>query len=187
VTALDESPLRPQAQPARIHDDRLLVGAAAFFTVAVLLHGADHVRRGTAAVDRDVFWVGVTAIAVEVVVVVLACQRHRLAPLVAVATGWSLAAGYVVVHFLPARGWLSDSFISAEEVSLLSWIAASIEVVAAVALGAAGLAVLRRRGGLESALLPYPAQRPLLSGVMHPVARAMLVGNAVILITTAVS
>ncbi|MBA3604831.1 MAG: hypothetical protein M3487_03695 [Actinomycetota bacterium] len=153
----------------------------------MLLHGADHVRRGAASVDRDVFWVGVTAIALEVGVVVLACRRHRLAPLVAAATGWSLAAGYVLVHFLPARGWLSDSFVSADDVSPLSWIAASVEVVAAVGLGAIGLTVLRRRGGVESALRPYPQQRPPRRGFTHPVALVMIVGNAVILAATAAS
>ncbi len=163
-------------------DDRLLVLAAAFFAVAVLVHGADHLRRGVDAIDRDVFWLGTTAIALQIALVVLACQRHRLAPLAALAGGFSLALGYVVVHFLPGRPWFSDSFTSAgADVSILSWVAASLEVVAAASLGVAGLVVLRRRGGLASATRPNRPQRSLRSGVLHPLALVMIVGNLAIL------
>ncbi len=139
--------------------DAWLVGAAAFFTVAVLIHNSDHVRRGSGAVSTDVFWAGTASIALEIAVVVLACQRHRLAPLFATASGFGLAAGYLVVHFLPARSWLSDSFTSATGVSPLSWFAASLEMVAAITLGVAGLLALRERGGLASAATPNPGQR----------------------------
>ena len=52
----------------------------------------------------------------------------------AVAAGFPLAAGYVFVHFTPGRGWLSDSFVS-ESVSVVSRLAASTEVVAALTIG----------------------------------------------------
>ena len=161
--------------------DAWLLAAAAFFTVAVLIHNSDHVRRGADAVSTDVFWVGTSSIAVEIALVVLATQRHRLAPLAAAAGGLSLAAGYVLVHFLPARGWLSDSFTSATGVSPLSWIAASLEVAAAVTLGVVGLIVLRERGGLASATRPHDQQLSLRDGVLHPIALAIIVGNAAIL------
>ena len=121
---------------------------------------------------------------IEVAVVVLICQRHRLAPLAAAVTGFSLATGYVVVHFLPARSWASDSFTSGVDVSPLSWTAASLEVAAAVALGAAGLLVLRRRGGLASAARPVAGQLPLAAGILHPVALAMLAGNVILLVVS---
>jgi hypothetical protein len=162
-------------------DDRPLLWAAALFTFAVLVHGADHVRRGADSVGRDVFWVGTAALVLEVGVVVLVTQRHRLAPLAAVAAGFALAAGYLLVHFLPARAWLSDSFPSAVDVSPLSWGAASLEVVAALALGVAGLLVLHRRGGLASAARPNPGQLDLRAALVHPVALAMLLGNAAVL------
>ena len=111
----------------------------------------------------------------------LACQRHRLAPLAATAGGLSLAAGYVLVHFLPARGWLSDSFTSATNVSPLSWFAASLEVAAAITLGVVGLLVLRERGGLASATRPTDGQRSLSNALLHPIALAMIAGNAAIL------
>jgi hypothetical protein len=166
--------------------DRRLVWAAAFFTIAVVLHGLDHARRGADSLNLDVFWAGTSAVALEVGVVVLVCQRHRLAPLAAAVTGFSLAAGYVLVHFLPARGWLSDSLTSAADVSRLSWIAASLEVVAATALGLAGLAALRDRGGLASAAHPRSDQRPVRDALAHPAVVAMALGNAVILAVSAV-
>ena len=61
-----------------------------------------------------------------------------------------------VVHFLPGRSWLSDSFTGAVGVSALSWFAASLEVVAATTLGAVGFGVLQARGGLVSATQPNP-------------------------------
>jgi hypothetical protein len=86
------------------------------------------------------------------------------------------------VHFLPARGWLSDSFTSATDVSPLSWFAASLEVASALALGLVGLRVLRERGGLASASRPKPGERRLRDAITHPIALAMITGQAVILV-----
>jgi hypothetical protein len=162
--------------------NQALIWSAAFFTAAVLIHNADHVRRGADAVASDVFWVGTAAIALEVAVVLLCCQRHRLAPVVAAGAGLQLTAGYLIVHFLPARSWLSDSFTDGPAVSPVSLFAASLEVAAAATLGVVGLAVLRQRGGLATAWTePYPRQRPLRAALLHPVALTMTLGNAVIL------
>ena len=163
------------------HGDRLLLAAATLFAVAVLVHNSDHVRRGIDSVSRQVFWVGTAGIVIEVGVVVLACQRHRLAPLAAVAAGWSLAPAYLLVHFLPAHWWLGDSFTVASHVSPMSWFAASLEVLAAALLGLAGWVVLQQRGGLASAARPHEPQRSPWAGFLHPVAAAMLLGNLVIL------
>jgi hypothetical protein len=160
--------------------DRLLLAAATLFAVAVLVHNSDHVRRGIDSVSRQVFWVGTAGIVLEVGVVVLACQRHRVAPLAAVAAGWALAPAYLLVHFLPAHWWLGDSFTVADHVAALSWIAASFEVLAAALLGLAGWLVLQQRGGLASAARPHAAQQPARAGFLHPVAAAMLLGNVII-------
>jgi len=165
-----------------VRSDARLVAAATFFTIAVLIHNSDHVRRGSDAVTKDVFWAGTSSIALEIAVVVLIGQRHRLAPLVATASGFGLAAGYLLVHFLPYRSWLSDSFTSATDVSPLSWFAASLEVTAAVTLGVVGLLALRARGGLASATAPNTDERSLRDGLLHPAALAMIAGNAVILV-----
>jgi len=161
-------------------DHRALLCAAGLFTAAVVLHGIDHARRGADSVDRAVFWTGTAAIALEVAIVVLICCRHRLAPLVAAAGGFSLALGYVVVHFLPSRSWLSDSFVGESEVSALSWAAASLEVVSAIALGTAGAVALRHRGGLASAWERNTKAQTFRSGLTHPIALAMVLGNAAI-------
>src|SRR4051794_35647037 len=107
--------------------------AAVFFTFAVLFHNFDHLWRGTETLSMDVFVAGSLAMVLEVGVVVLIFMRHRLAPIAAVSAGFPLAAGYLFVHFTPGRGWLSDSFVS-ERVSIVSWVAASGEALAALAL-----------------------------------------------------
>jgi hypothetical protein len=167
-----------------LRTDLWLTAAATFFAAAVLIHNSDHVRRGADAVSNDVFWVGTSSILLEVALVVLALQRHRLAALAAAAGGLALALGYLLVHFLPARSWLSDSFTGAPDVSPLSWFAASLEVTAAVTLGVVGLVVLRERGGLASATRPNREQRSLRNALRHPVALAMIAGNAAILVVS---
>jgi hypothetical protein len=159
----------------------MLVAAATLFTIAVAVHGFDHLRRGIDATPRDVFWLGTSGIVIEVGIVVVVCARHRAAPLAAAAIGWSLAAAYTVVHFLPERSWASDSFTSAPDVSPMSWFAASLEVAASLVLGLAGFLVLRDRGGLTSAAEPHDGQQPLAGGLRHPVALTMLIANLVIL------
>jgi hypothetical protein len=164
----------PAAVSTATHADRRLdtwlLRAAAFFAVAVVLHNGDHVRRGADAVSTDVFGLGTAGIVLEVAVVVVICQRHRIAPLAAAVAGTNLAAGYVLVHFLPERSWFSDSFTSGADVSPLSWTAALIEVAAAVTLAAVGTLALSRRGGLASAARAYPRQRTLLEAIRHPLA-----------------
>ena len=155
------------------------------FTVAVLVHNFDHLRRGIEAVHRDVFWAGTMSIGLEVAIVVLLVARHRFAPLVSVVGGFGLALGYLTVHFLPARAWLSDSFTShAGAVSPMSWFAASLEVVAALVVGVVGLLEIRDAGGIEASVAPRPDQRPLREAVMHPASLAMIIGNAIVLIVS---
>lgn len=172
IATRERSPLRT---------DHWLAVAATFFAIAVLVHNSDHVRRGADSVNLDVFWIGSSAIFLEIGLVVLGLMRHRLAALAATAGGFVLAAGYLVTHFLPEHGLLSDSFVSATDVSPLSWFAASLEVTAAITLGVTGLIALRARGGLASATQPNPEQRSLRAAMLHPVVLAMIAGNAVIL------
>jgi hypothetical protein len=76
----------------------------------------------------------------------------------------------VLVHVLPERSWFSDSFTSGADVSPLSWMAALVEIAAAVALAVTGFAVLSRRGGLASAARRHPGQRTLRAAALHPLA-----------------
>ena len=157
----------------------LLRAAAAFFVVAVLLHNADHLRRGGDAVSADVFWLGSAAIFIEVGVVLLVFMRHPAAPVVAAATGFSLALGYLAVHFTPERDWFSDSFVSGGAGGL-SWTAASLETVAALALGVAGVMALRQQHGL--AVRGDAGTLPVTHALGHPLVAAMGLGNAIIFV-----
>lgn len=153
--------------------DRRLRAAATFFTVAVLLHNGDHLRRGGDSVSLDVFVAGTLAIVVEVGVVVLVFAGHRLAPQAAVAAGFPLALGYVIVHALPARSWLSDSLVESGAENL-SRAAALLEIIAALTLGVAGALAMRRHAGGRA--------RPLTAALRHPAVLALALGNVVILI-----
>jgi hypothetical protein len=160
-------------------DQRRLLGAAAFFAVAVLLHNLDHLRRGGASVSADVFWVGSAAIIVEVLVVVFAFARHPLAPLVAASAGFGLAAGYVVVHFTPHRAFLSDSLLRATA-SPLSIAAAVLESAAALTIGVVGVGILRRRRAGPTPDGQGTGRRGLVSTLGHPLVAVMLAGNVLI-------
>ena len=165
--------------------DRWLRWAATFFVLAVLFHNSDHLRRGSDTLSTDVFVAGSLAMIVEIGVVVLVFMRHRWAAIAAVAAGFPLAAGYVFVHFTPGRGWLSDSFVS-ESVSVVSRLAASTEVVAALAIGLAGLLAVRRRG-LDAAASGPTSDVRLGAVVRQPLVAAMVVGNVLIFALTLVS
>jgi hypothetical protein len=120
----------------------------------------------------------------EVGVVLLICMRHRWAPLAAAVAGTSLALGYLTVHFLPQRRWLSDSLTSAADPAAMSVLAAGLEVLASAALAYVGWAGLAARGGLERALQPHPAELTWREGLRHPVALTMLLGNVVLLLAS---
>ena len=150
---------------------------ATLFSVAVLLHNFDHLRRGGSSVSAGVFWLGSLAIINEVGVVVLAFMRHPKAPHAAVLTGAVLAAGYLFVHFTPARTWLSDSFVSGHP-SPISFMAALLETAAALVLAVAGYQLLAR-----PARAPEPRDASPVSltrALRHPVVIAMIAGNVIV-------
>ena len=152
-----------------------LRGAATFFTLAVLIHNGDHLRRGGDSVETDVFWLGSAAILVEVGVVLLVFARHRLAPLAAAVAGFQLALGYIAVHFTPERTWFSDSFVGTDA-EAISIAAAALEATAALALGIAGVLALRGRAG--------PAENGAAFSVAlrHPVVLVLLIGNVIVFV-----
>lgn len=125
-------------------DDRILRWAAVFFLIGFAVHNADHIRRGVSSVTPELFWAGNLAAVVSIVTIVLVLRRHRLAPQIAVASGFTLAVGFTAAHMLPTWSVLSDSFIDGH-VSVFSWVASLMEIAGALALGFAGLAVLRSR------------------------------------------
>jgi hypothetical protein len=138
-------------------EDRVLRYAAVFFLVGFAVHNADHLRRGTSSVTTELLVAGTLSGIVSVVAIVLVLRRHRLAPQIAVATGFPLAIGFTAAHMLPTWSALSDSFVDGH-VSAFSWFASLLEIVGALLFGLAGLAVLRhRRRQSEDRSLREPA------------------------------
>ncbi|MCX4095487.1 hypothetical protein [Nocardia sp. alder85J] len=117
------------------------------FAIALLVHGADHLRRGMNTVSGLVMALGTIQFALAVAVVALVFGRHRYAPIAAVVVGFASAVGFFVVHLLPDWfGPLSDSFIrppAAANVTGFSWFAAIFEIVADIAIGVAGVRAIR--------------------------------------------
>ena len=130
-------------------DDQALRWTAVAFLVAVLVHGADHLRRGTDVVTTQVLSAGTIQFVLAVIAVGLVFRGHRLAPAAAIAVGFPSAIGFAAAHLLPEWGAFSDSFTGADVapgVNALSWVTAVLEIGADLAFGAAGVVVLRARG-----------------------------------------
>jgi hypothetical protein len=116
---------------------------------AILLHGADHLRRGPDVVTTQVRAAGATQFLVTLVVLVLVERRHRWGPASALALGSASATLFVAVHFLPYWGPFSDAFTGhrlGPNVTPLSWAAALIEVAAGAVLASAGARSLATSG-----------------------------------------
>jgi len=129
--------------------DEALVWTAPIFLIALIAHGADHLRRGFDVLTPQVFWLGNLQLLMAIGAVVLVLGRHRLAPVAAIAIGFPSAIGFAAAHLLPHWSSLSDPFTGARvapHVNGLSWAAALFEIGADLAFGWAGL-VAHRRGG----------------------------------------
>jgi hypothetical protein len=125
-----------------------LVIATAIFAVALVVHAADHFRRGMDVLAWPVFWGGNLQLALAVITIVLVVRRHRLAPQFAVVMGFVSAVGFVLAHLLPHWSSFSDSFTGAHvapHVTGFSWFAALFEIAADLALGVVGTMILLRR------------------------------------------
>ena len=126
--------------------DHRLVAAGWLFAVGSSVHIVDHLRRGQGSVTDTLNWAGTLALVLQVVVITLIFTRHRLAPLAAAAAGFPLAVGFASAHWLPEWSALSDPVWEIESLTWLSYLASAIEVAGAIAIGAAGVAVVRARG-----------------------------------------
>jgi len=124
---------------------RLLRYSALLYAVGIVIHMADHVRRGLEVLTPQVLWSGNVTGIISIVAIVLALVGYRLAPAIAVAHGFTQAIGVSAVHLLPAWGAFSDSLLTGGA-DPLSWIAVLTEIVCALAFGVAGALVLRRSG-----------------------------------------
>lgn len=124
--------------------DRLLRTAGLVFAAGLLLHTADHFRRGTDILTRHVLVAGALSTTASLVVIALVLTRHRWAPLAAALLGLSMAVGVTAAHLLPRWSAFSDSLPDGD-VHLVTWVAVVVEIVGAAFLGAAGLAAWRRQ------------------------------------------
>ena len=129
--------------------ERNLWRAGVLFAVGSAVHIVDHLRRGQGSITDELYWAGNLATIVQVTVITLIFTRHRLAPLAAAAAGFPLALGFLAAHWAPEWSPLSDPVWGIESLRGLSYVASSLEIIGALAVGLCGLAIVRREG-LES-------------------------------------
>lgn len=129
--------------------------AAGFLAVALVLHGADHLRRGMDVIPPAVMVGGTLQLTLAAVTIALVFKRNRWAPLAAVGIGYAGAVGFTAAHLLPTWGFFSDSFINASpwaRVTTFSWVTAILEIAANLVFGTIGLMLLRVRGAAQTAI-----------------------------------
>lgn len=140
-------------------NDRRLMTAGVVFAIGSTIHIVDHVRRGVDSVTDQLNALGTLGLVMQAVAVTLILTRHRMAPLVAVATGFPLAIGFLAVHWLPEWSALSDPVWEIESWTWFSYVASTAEIVGALAIAFAGLTIIRDRG-LASFAVGAPADEP---------------------------
>jgi hypothetical protein len=134
-----------RAREASSREQAFLRNAAILYGVGLVLHIADHMRRGTDVLTGEVNLLGTISTVAGVIVIGLVMTRHRLAPVAAIALGFPVAVGVAAVHLLPRWSDFSDAFPgSTTGVNAMSWTVVLIEIAGAFALGLAGLAMLLR-------------------------------------------
>jgi hypothetical protein len=134
--------------------ERRLVWAGYVFAIGSAVHLFDHLRRGQGSVTDELQWAGTLALVVQVAVITLVVTRHRVAPLAAVAGGFPLAIGFFAAHWLPEWSALSDPVWEIGDA--FSYVASVVEIAGALAIGVAGLAIVRARGLATFGQVPSP-------------------------------
>ena len=126
--------------------ERNLCRAGVLFAVGSGVHVLDHLRRGQGSVTEELYWAGNLALVVQVAVITLVLTRHRVAPLAAAVGGLSLGIGFLAAHWLPEWSALSDPVWEVSTWGWLSYVASTLEIVGAFAVGVTGLVIVRRDG-----------------------------------------
>jgi hypothetical protein len=121
----------------RIREDGLALAAIAYLA-ANLLHGADHIRQELAGVNVAVAAGGAMLTAAGVAAVIIALRHDPRTPLVATVVGFAAAILVAGSHLAPHWSVLSDSYVDDIHVDALSWAVVSLEIAAALLLGAVG-------------------------------------------------
>lgn len=125
---------------------RVLIAANLALLGAIFVHGADHFlqERGVGALATEVVVGGQVVLILALISLVLAVRRHPRAPLVSAVVGFYIAAGVTASHFVPHWSAVSDPYADLD-LGFVSWAAAGLEVLAALAVGTVGVLVLRGR------------------------------------------
>jgi hypothetical protein len=136
--------------------ERTLRWAGLLFAAGSAVHIVDHLRRGQGSITDELYWAGNLATIVQVAVITLILTAHRLAPIAAVSAGFPLALGFFAAHWLPEWSALSDPVWEIDSLPLLSYVASSLEIAGALAIGVVGMQLVRAEG-LERFDLRTPA------------------------------
>ena len=136
-------------RPARGYDS--LTMASFVFVVAIVLHGADHVRQGTGSLTREVFWGGAVIAVLGFGTLAMTALRHPRAPLYCAIVGLYTAIGVSASHVLPHWSAFSDSYTNQVNADFISWAAVLFEIGFAFVLGLLGVRELRRQRAAEPA------------------------------------
>jgi hypothetical protein len=128
------------------HLHRRLASATWVFALGSAVHVADHLRRGQGSVTDELNVAGTLALVLQVTVITLVAAGNRLGPLAAAAIGLPLAVGFAAAHWMPQWSALSDPIWEVADLRWLSYTASTVEILGALAIGLAGLAVVRQRG-----------------------------------------
>src|SRR5437764_7029372 len=128
-------------RPARGYDS--LTMASFVFVLAIVLHGADHIRQGTGSLTREVFWGGAVIAVLGFGTLAMTALRHPRAPLYVAVVGLYTAIGVTASHVLPHWSAFSDSYTNQVHADAISWAAVLFEIAAALVLGMIELRELR--------------------------------------------
>ena len=121
---------------------------ALVYGAGLVLHTADHVRRGVGVLTSEVIWLGTISTIAGAITIALVLAGYRRAHVVAAFLGIQVAIGTAVVHLLPHWSAFSDAFPggAAAGVTAFSWFVVLLEIAGALAMGVAGLRLLQLEG-----------------------------------------
>lgn len=122
-----------------------LTAAAWVFVGGLVLHNADHARRGLSVTGEGVIWGGTLLLALSAAMLTLVFTRHAIAPMAATVVGGAAAVGVSASHLLPDWGPLSEE-LAAVGVDGFTWFAVLSEIAGAALLAAVGFSIVRRNG-----------------------------------------
>lgn len=124
--------------------DRILIAATMAYAAGFVIHNADHARRGVDASPQPVVWAGTLVAMLTAVIVTLVFTGHPSAPRAAAAGGGAITAGVSFAHLAPVTSVVTDP-LTAQGVSVLSWIAVLAEIGTALMLAIAGWRVMHHQ------------------------------------------